>query len=247
MLNITRFYNSIASASVMHKAQAWARAYSRERVALGAPIASSVLHARTLDDMEAETAGVLALCMEVASLMGKAEAGRASDDEKRRLRALIPLTKATTGKQAVAVASEAIEVFGGAGYCEDTGLPVLLRDAQVLPIWEGTTNVLSLDVLRAEQKAQAYSAVLADLTARTETLPASLPKPGLDALKGGVAALRGTVAEAMKSGTVEVNARRIALATGYCAEAMLLGETAAYGGVEGAARFERFAVAHFSR
>jgi hypothetical protein len=42
-----------------------------------------------------------------------------------------------------------IESFGGAGYVEDTGLPMLLRDAQVLPIWEGTTNVLALDTLRA--------------------------------------------------------------------------------------------------
>jgi hypothetical protein len=47
--------------------------------------------------------------------------------------------------------SECIEAFGGAGYVEDTGLPLLLRDAQVLPIWEGTTNVLALDtVLRGE-------------------------------------------------------------------------------------------------
>ncbi|HEX2027236.1 MAG TPA: acyl-CoA dehydrogenase family protein, partial [Nitriliruptorales bacterium] len=53
------------------------------------------------------------------------------------------------------VASEALEAFGGAGYVEDTHLPVLLRDAQVLPIWEGTTNVLSLDVLRALQRDAA--------------------------------------------------------------------------------------------
>src|SRR5207247_694586 len=65
------------------------------------------------------------------------------------LRILTPIAKLTTGKQAVAVASEAIESFGGAGYVEDTGLPRLLRDAQVLPVWEGTTNVLSLDLLRA--------------------------------------------------------------------------------------------------
>jgi hypothetical protein len=49
----------------------------------------------------------------------------------------------------VLVASEVLETFGGAGYVEDTGLPVLLRDSQVLPIWEGTTNVLALDALRA--------------------------------------------------------------------------------------------------
>jgi acyl-CoA dehydrogenase len=65
------------------------------------------------------------------------------------LRLVTPIAKLTTAKQAVAVLSEVIESFGGAGYVENTGLPLLLRDAQVLPIWEGTTNVLSLDTLRA--------------------------------------------------------------------------------------------------
>ncbi len=71
--------------------------------------------------------------------------------------------------QCISVISEGLECFGGQGYMEDTGLPVLLRDAQVpyssivmcvcatrtsperlqvTPIWEGTTNILSLDVLR---------------------------------------------------------------------------------------------------
>jgi hypothetical protein len=49
----------------------------------------------------------------------------------------------------VHIASETCEAFGGAGYIENTGIPLLLRDAQVYPIWEGTTNVLALDTLRA--------------------------------------------------------------------------------------------------
>ena len=163
-------------------------------------------------------------------------------EEKRRLRALVPLTKLTTGKQAVAVASEAIESFGGAGYIEDTGLPTLLRDAQVLPIWEGTTNVLSLDVLRAEHKDQAYSAVLQDLVARVERLPASLPSGGVAVLKATCQALTARVASLVKSGELEPSARKVALTTGLCLEAMLLGETAAHAGTPDAAqRFERFA------
>ena len=55
------------------------------------------------------------------------------------------------------VASEVLESFGGAGYVEDTGLPVLLRDSQVLPIWEGTTNVLALDTLRAIGPTQSIA------------------------------------------------------------------------------------------
>jgi alkylation response protein AidB-like acyl-CoA dehydrogenase len=82
------------------------------------------------------------------------------------LRLLTPVAKLYTAKQAVAIASEVVEAFGGAGYVEDTGIPRLLRDAQVLPIWEGTTNVLSLDTLRAIQKADALTAWAEDLRQR---------------------------------------------------------------------------------
>jgi putative acyl-CoA dehydrogenase len=84
MLNVTRFYNAIASSSTMHKAHAWARAYAWKRAAFGAPIASHPLHAATLDEMEAEAAGATALAMEVATLLGRLEARTASDDERRR-------------------------------------------------------------------------------------------------------------------------------------------------------------------
>jgi hypothetical protein len=69
------------------------------------------------------------------------------------LRLLTPVTKLWTAKKALSLTSESLEAFGGVGYIEDSGLPVLLRDAQVFPIWEGTTNVLSLDVLRVIEKS----------------------------------------------------------------------------------------------
>jgi alkylation response protein AidB-like acyl-CoA dehydrogenase len=86
------------------------------------------------------------------------------------LRLLTPVAKLYTGKQAVRVASEALECFGGAGYVEDTGLPRLLRDAQVLSIWEGTTNVLSLDVLRAIEKEGAFAPFVADTERRLKSI-----------------------------------------------------------------------------
>jgi acyl-CoA dehydrogenase len=91
----------------------------------------------------------LQLAFHAALLLGREEAGEATEQERLALRLLLPVTKLLTAKQAVAAASETLESFGGAGYVEDTHLPVLLRDAQVLPIWEGTTNVLSMDALRA--------------------------------------------------------------------------------------------------
>ena len=55
------------------------------------------------------------------------------------------------------VSSEGIEAIGGQGYIEDTGIPNLLRDSQVLAIWEGTTNILSLDALRSIKKSNGDS------------------------------------------------------------------------------------------
>jgi len=230
MLNVTRLYNAIASASGMHRACALARDYAGRRTAFGRPLAALPLHAATLADMEAETAAALALVLECAALLGRSEAGTATEGERRRLRALIPLAKLTTAKQAVACASEALECFGGAGYVEDTGLPRLLRDAQVLPIWEGTTNVLALDLLRAEARDGAFSAVLADLAARAEGLEVGrVDRATVAALRAGVQALVAAARQAVAAGgdALEAAARRLALRCGQLVEALLLAETAA--------------------
>jgi alkylation response protein AidB-like acyl-CoA dehydrogenase len=149
VLNTTRTWNAVCAVASMARAIALAQDYAQRRQAFGRPLIEQPLHAQTLADMHAEFAGAFALAFEVAHLLGRVEHGAASDDEAAALRLLTPLAKLWTGKLAVAICSEALECFGGAGYIEDTGLPQLLRDAQVYPIWEGTTNVLSLDSLRA--------------------------------------------------------------------------------------------------
>ena len=149
LLNITRTWNSVCAVALMRRGLALARDYAMRRIAFGATLAQKPLHVDTLAGIEAEFQGALHLAFFVAELLGRSEAGRASGEQAGLLRLLVPIAKLITGKQAVAVLSEVIEAFGGAGYVEDTGLPQLLRDAQVLPIWEGTTNVLSLDLLGA--------------------------------------------------------------------------------------------------
>jgi hypothetical protein len=131
----------------MRRGLALARAYAARREAFGAPLSRQPLHADTLAALEAETWGAFLMTFLLVELAGRAETGQIDDQQRALLRLVTPLTKLVTGKQAVSVVSEVIESFGGAGYVEDTGLPQLLRDAQVLPIWEGTTNVLSLDAL----------------------------------------------------------------------------------------------------
>ena len=149
LLNITRLWNGISAAALMRRAVALVADYSTKRVAFGAPLSKKPLHVDTLQGMQAETEAAFHFALFVAELTGQLEANEITEERKLLLRLLTPLMKLTTAKQAVAVTSEALEAFGGAGYVEDTGLPMLLRDAQVLPIWEGTTNVLALDALRA--------------------------------------------------------------------------------------------------
>lgn len=149
LLNVTRLWNGISSVALMRRGLALSSDYARKRFAFGAMLAEKPLHRDTLAGLHAEAEGAFHFAFYVAELTGRNETGEISEDDARLLRLLTPLMKLSTGKQAVMVSSEVLESFGGAGYVEDTGLPVLLRDSQVLPIWEGTTNVLALDALRA--------------------------------------------------------------------------------------------------
>lgn len=166
VLNVARYFNTSAAVSNMARSTMMARAYAQVREAFGHTLIDLPLHAETLANMQVEYEAALAVGVRLAQLLGKVEAGEATDIEKGAWRLLTPLAKLGTGKQCVSVASETLEAFGGAGYVEDTTVPRLLRDAQVLPIWEGTTNVLSLDVLRAMAREHALEPFLADINAR---------------------------------------------------------------------------------
>src|SRR5437763_2374720 len=171
MLNITRPWNGVSAASLMRRGVALARDYARRRVAFGSTLSLKPLHADTLAALQAEAEAALHFAFFVAELTGREEAGETDEACARLLRLMTPLMKLSTARAAVAVASEVLEAFGGAGYVEDTGLPVILRDAQVLSIWEGTTNVLSLDALRT---ATREDGALASLKAEVESCARSV-------------------------------------------------------------------------
>jgi putative acyl-CoA dehydrogenase len=173
LLNITRSYNAICAVGYMRRGIALARDFSTRREAFGRFLSQQPLHLETLADLQTEFEGGLQLSMRLAELLGKEECDTASDSERALLRILTPLAKLSTGKQTVAVCSEVLECFGGAGYVEDTGLPQLLRDAQVLPIWEGTTNILSLDVLRAGEREGALQPFFEDCKRLLTTVESS--------------------------------------------------------------------------
>jgi alkylation response protein AidB-like acyl-CoA dehydrogenase len=173
LFNVTRVYNAVAAVAGMRRAIALASDYARRRRAFGKLLIEHPLHVETLADMHLELRAGFLMAFRVVELLGKDECGEATESESRLLRFLIPIAKLYTAKRAIAVASEALEAFGGAGYLEDTGLPRLLRDAQVLSIWEGTTNILSLDALRAMERSDALTEWASDVRRRLSAVKAS--------------------------------------------------------------------------
>ncbi|XP_071848390.1 acyl-CoA dehydrogenase family member 11-like isoform X2 [Apostichopus japonicus] len=157
MLTITRLHNSLSAASAMRKILQMARDYSLRRKAFGKAIIDHPLHVQTLHRMEVDTRGAQLFVLDTARLLGLEETNQATEEESLLLRIVTPLLKLYTAKMAIATISEGLECFGGQGYIEDTGLPGMLRDAQVLSIWEGTTNILSLDVLRSVVKTNGQT------------------------------------------------------------------------------------------
>lgn len=227
---VTRVHNASAAAGGMRRGLTYARAYAQARHVAGGLLSENPLHRATLGALAVDTAGAFALAGHAFALLGRVEVG-ADPEAAAELRVVAPLAKLATGRLAVCAASEYVEAFGGAGYVEDTGVPRLLRDAQVLPIWEGTTNVLSLDVLRAVTREDAGTPLLRRLTDATD-LARRLSPTLADTLAGVTDELRGALADvAADPGAVAVvaGARGLALRMAYALTTALLVEHAAWG------------------
>ena len=241
MLNVTRTWNAICAIASMARAITLARDYAARREAFGRRLIEHPLHAQTLAGMQAEFEGAFALAFEVAHLLGRVEHGAVDAHEPALLRLLTPLAKLWTGKLAVKLCSEALECFGGAGYIEDTGLPQLLRDAQVYPIWEGTTNVLSLDALRGigdglgalRHAIAGWTREAGDAAAAAHAIHAALDTASAFLDRQGD-----------RRDALEAGARGLALTLARCAAAALLVRQAGWAAAQGdrrpAAALRRF-------
>lgn len=230
MLNITRIHNALGSAGSLARGLAWARAYARVRKVFGHPLHQLPAHRATLTDLAVDYAATLALVMRCCELTGRAEAGVADENELALLRGLTPITKAATARWAVAGAAEAMESVGGVGYCEDSTLPALVRNTHVQPIWEGTTNVLSLDLLRAAQREGAVDALFDDIEASVERALHPAVAEATSAVKRAAGELRDRWARLESGEQDHSGARSFALslaATYACTRLSLQGAWAA--------------------
>jgi putative acyl-CoA dehydrogenase len=176
MSNHTRLDCAIGSAGLMRAATAQAIHHAMHRVAFGKKLTDHTLMSNVLADLalESEAATVLALRL-----------ARAYDEDDAAAavwrRVVTPAAKFWICKRAPALAAEAMEVLGGGGYVEDCVLPRIYRELPVNSIWEGSGNVMCLDVLRAIERTPDAVDLLA------EELGASGPADArLDALVASV-------------------------------------------------------------
>ncbi|MBI4357373.1 MAG: acyl-CoA dehydrogenase family protein [Gammaproteobacteria bacterium] len=231
VLNITRTYNTICAVASMRRAITLATEYAPIRNAFGKNLLEHALHRETLTNLEVEFSGAFHLAFFIVTLLGKEELKTASEEELSALRILTPIAKLYTAKQAIGVVSEAIECFGGAGYIEDTRLPTLLRDTQVFSIWEGTTNILSLDMLRAIGKQNVFDQLvklfLAKLSQETHTELDQCIGKTKESWEKLVEFL--TVARTQPTDFIETNARKFAYAIAETSIASLMIEHTRWG------------------
>src|SRR5215813_57815 len=169
MVQLTRLDCAIASAAIMRMALAQAIHHARHRTVFQKHLGDQPLMQAVLADLALEVEAATALVMRLARSFDLA----ASDArEAARARLLTPAVKYWVCKIAPAVIAEAMECLGGNGYVEESLLPRLYREAPVNAIWEGSGNVMCLDVLRAVgREREAAREVLAALAGEAADLP----------------------------------------------------------------------------
>ena len=148
MANYTRLACVTSSAAFIRQALVQAIAYTRQRQAFGRPLADQPLMRAVLADLALESEAATVLAMRLA----QAFEHEANPAERLWKRLITPAAKFWVCKRAVELTGEAMEVFGGNGYVETGAVGRLFREAPVNSIWEGSGNVMCLDVMRAFAK-----------------------------------------------------------------------------------------------
>jgi acyl-CoA dehydrogenase len=200
MLNYERVTNATGAVGVMGRALLESKVQAATREAFGSPIEEYPLMRRDLVEMAVDYEAAVAFTFEAVRLLDRFERERVRDPDAATdsdlfglVRLLVPIAKYRTARMAVDTASYAMEIQGGNGYVREFVTHRLFRDAQVLPIWEGASNILALDVLRALERERAHEPLFAALSERLD----GLTHPRLvalgDTVRDEVGALQGAL------------------------------------------------------
>jgi putative acyl-CoA dehydrogenase len=157
MAQLTRLECALGSAGLMRQAVALAIHHAGHRTAFQRRLIDQPLMANVLTDLAIEAEAAMWLAMRTAAALDASEHDAA---EAALFRILAPIAKYWICKRATAVAAEAMECHGGNGFIEEHAMARLYRDAPVNGLWEGSGNVICLDVLRALTREPAAAAAL---------------------------------------------------------------------------------------
>jgi putative acyl-CoA dehydrogenase len=158
MVTLTRLDCAIASSGLMRAGLNEAVHHARHRIVFESPLIDKPLMLRVLADMALDVAGATALALRLARAFDNAAKDRG---EAAFARVMTPVVKYWVAKIAPAMLYEAMECLGGNGYIEEGNLARFYREAPVNAIWEGSGNVMALDVLRVLKRGpQLFDEVL---------------------------------------------------------------------------------------
>jgi putative acyl-CoA dehydrogenase len=243
MVNHTRLDCTIGAAALMRQATLQALHHAHHRSTFGKKLSQHPLMLNVLADLALEAEAAARLMMRVAHAYDRQEDSAAEAHFKRIASAI---AKYWICKRAPMHVAEALECFGGNGYVEEGPMPRLFRESPLLGIWEGSGNVICLDVLRAVSKEpETLDAVVAELdkagglSSRLDAFVRSL-KRDIAALKKSASSKKASVAAAREQSARRL-VERLALAMqaalmiqqapGYAADAFIASRLGHQGGL----------------
>ncbi|CAA2099149.1 acyl-CoA dehydrogenase family protein [Variovorax paradoxus] len=225
MVNNSRLSNGVRAAGLMRRAVAEAEFIASERRAFGRTLAQMPLMQRQLDKLRLPAEQARTMVCQTALALARSDAGE--PDAYALLRILTPLIKFRACRDARKVTGDAMEVRGGCGYIEEWSDARLVRDAHLGSIWEGTSNIVALDVIRAVKREGS----LPVLRAHCEKLLADATlAPGFaKALRDALARAAALTETAAHEGG-DVLARQAASALYHCTSAIAMAWEASHTG-----------------
>ncbi|MEY9524004.1 putative acyl-CoA dehydrogenase [Bradyrhizobium japonicum] len=161
MAHLTRLDVAIGSAGIMRRALVEALHHTRNRRAFQRTLVDQPLMNTTLADLAIESEAAMTLGLRAAQAV---DGSSISPTERRLARILVPVAKLWNCKRAPSFVGEALECLGGNGFVETSIMPRLYREAPLNGLWEGSANVIGLDILRAFRRdPEIIDAVMAEL------------------------------------------------------------------------------------
>jgi acyl-CoA dehydrogenase len=168
MVNVSRLSNAMRAAGIMRRAVLESIVHARGRSAFGRPLIDLPQLRRDLLEMLLDAEAGCSVILNAAAMLDRADTG--SEADRALIRIVTPLAKYWLTARARVVAGEAMNVRGGNGYIEEWVNARLVRDAHLGAIWEGSSNVVALDVQRAILRTGAFAPLAAFVQSRLDAV-----------------------------------------------------------------------------